>query len=385
MASDSYGMSPSDSSIGDSEPDLTRSKVTTQPLTSLRPKVTNTTLVNPRFVSVVPTPSRLALITTNRPMSGHTSIMADYGDTNGSFKAVFADGYGFRSLIEYLKPLHKTFYFRFSKNGIRLIQHNDSNTVINEITIDAYELTEYWYDNLDDTEMTIALDATKLRDNTKVIGKKDQFLMYRVRGKPDIFLQILRANQSSSGNMVVFLKPLMVNDNKLYRLPQIGKSERYRNCAITATNFARTCNDLAATKRDNFLIKAYPTGFLCIDQTTGYTSGGVYKLGDPKPQTVGDLSSSMSSLGIGSDIYHAPSTPAQLIIKPKNELFQLTIPLEVIKALSKIGALANTGTVKLLATAPTNEIPTPVLGIVSDIGHFGKLRVFVRNPTQPGI
>ncbi len=384
MASESDGISPSDSSIGNVESGSVGLEIISQPLTSLRPRIIDTSQVNSNVVPIISNPSKLALSVSSMSNTVGTPVnnIIKYGNTNGSFKAVFTDGYGFRSLIEYLKPLHKVFYFRFSKTGIRLVQHNDSNTVINEIMLDAYELTEYWYDNPNSTQgaMIVALDAASLRDNTKVIGKKDQFLMYRVKDKPDIFLQILRANQSNT--MVIYLKPLMVNDNKLYRLPKIGKDRGYRNCAISATNFARTCNDLAATKRETFLIKAYPTGFYCIDQTTGYTSGGVYKLGNPRPQNVGNLTSSMSNLGIGSDSYHVPSKPAQLVIKPKNELFQLTVPLDVIKALSKIGALANTGTVKLLATAPTKDDPVPVLGIISDIGHFGTLRVFVRNSTQ---
>ena len=323
--------------------------------------------------------SNLGIINNNELLTNQMNELGinDKYSYSGSFYAHFTDGYGFRALIEYCKLLHKTLCLRISSDGIKIVQPNMTGTIINEISLNAYELTEYRYDNPNPEnksqqlpEKIIVLNTASFREHTKAIGKKDQFIIYQQAGDNSILMQI---NTNNSNYGVTRFNPMMVEYIDEYELPKFN--ERDKNCAVGAQEFSKICNALTNTKNKTFKIQAYPKGFIFVDQMAGKTSVSAYPIGNPEPDHTRPINSAIPNLNI---TYHS-SNPAQLRVKPKNELFELTVTLDTLKALSKIGTLANTGTIKLIAN--NSKELNGLLCIIAHIGHFGKLKVYIRNPT----
>ena len=195
-----------------------------------------------------------------------------------------------------------------------------------------------------------------------------------MKGQSKVLLKIISPGRD---NMIIYLETLMIDKIENIKLPTIGTGNKYKNCSVTGTEFTKTCSELAGTKRPNFLLKAYSTGFYIVDESLGHSTGGLYKFGNPPvPETNTFLSLSFDNLRRSG--YEAPSHRAIIHVKPKNELFHFTISSTIIKALAKIGPMAGTGTIKLLADHHR------VLQIIAPLGHMGTLKVYIRDPAEAG-
>ena len=297
-------------------------------------------------------------------------------DQNASFFASFIDGSSFRYLIEYLRLSSSEGTFVFTKDYITFQKQDEDETILNDVKIKAYELTDYEFSTFN-SEITATINLAELRNKTRTVGKKEQLEIYRRPEEPTNFYIQVRSQEKSSGDNSVFYCMNMKSENVIiFKLPEFTRSKKQPNVTIYQSDFSKLCKALVANK-------CIYTEFIGFDKgiiIKGYGSDGkiimIKEYGKCKSVQNNKSSTTKSVVQTNysdSNTIKPQIAPPKLNVKDLNEIERFKYHITVIKSLSKINGFSNNGTIKFYI-----EHNLPMKAVVN-IGSFGKLTILLRS------
>ena len=300
-------------------------------------------------------------------------------DPNASFVADFTDGYSFRNMIEYLRTTNSNGNFRFRSEVIYYEQDDASHIIVNQIEINNCELSLYEF-NSKASDIVLGVNISDMRAITKTIGKKDSLRIYKLAGDPLLYIQIIGNNSRGTGRQnISVVRPHKVEVVE-YKIPEYKRSERYPNCTISSTDFAKMCTSMSSLKCNYVTVYGLPKGVSFEGLTDGAMFGRIERFGsqDYSPN-IHSMDSSSSPLRLNN--INVPNTPKpRLVIKQTTPLpedqIKIKIKMGLIKALAKLNNLTNHGMIKIYME------PDNPLKIICQIGNYGTLRIYIRSDDE---
>ncbi len=296
-------------------------------------------------------------------------------DSDTSLIVVFYDGYTFRNLIEYIRTINTEGYFEFGKEYIHYMQHNSTNTILNQIEIDTTELIEYEFHSKIN-KFIIGFKIETIRNITRSIGKKDSLRIYKVPRDNRIYFQII-GQSSKMGNQdnIKYITPLQVNHIIQYDVPKYERDERNPNCKVKSSIFTKMCTGMITFKCTSMTVKGYDNGLLFFGNAgPGKLNGSVSRFGQIDDNV--NKFENLSTCNIDFDLIKPPKKCAKLKIHSSNNINVINIPVQIIKSLSKLNNLSYSGFIKFII-----EGDNP-LKLITNIGSYGKLRIYIREALQ---
>ena len=293
-------------------------------------------------------------------------------DENASFFATFIDGSSFRYLIEYLRLVSLEGTLVFTKDHIIYQREDDDKTILNNVKLRTYELTDYEFSS-QNSEITATINLSDLRNKTRTVGKKEQMDIYRHSKEPSNFYIQVRSQEKSSGdNPVFYCMPMRSESVKIYELPEYSRGKNNPNCTIYQSDFSKLCKALVANKCNYVEFIGYEKGIIIKGFSSDNKIIMVKEYGKCKSSASSKTSTAKSiNNTIDNSRYQGPSL--KLNIKDANEIERFKIPITNIKALSKINGFAANSTIKIyIQENCPMKISTP-------IGSYGELTILLRN------
>jgi len=294
-------------------------------------------------------------------------------DNNASFFVTFIDGSSIRYLIEYLRLTTLEGTFVFTKDYITFQKEDQDKTIINDVKIKTYELTDYDFSSFN-SEITATIDLSALRNKTRTVGKKEQMDIYRLAEEPTNFYIQVRSQEKGSGdNPVLYCMPMKSENVTIYELPEYKRSKKDPNVTIYQSDFSKLCKALVSNKCMYAEFIGYEKGLII----KGYSSDGktiimVKEYGKCKTTNKSTTSKSVVQTN-NKDIIKTNVAPPKLNVKNTDEIERFKIHISIIKSLSKLNGFSSNGTIKFYI-----EKETPMKAVVN-IGTFGKLKILLRS------
>jgi len=289
-------------------------------------------------------------------------------DNKASFFATFIDGSSFRYLVEYLRLTALEGTFVFTKDYITYQKEDEDKTIFNDVKLRAYDLTDYEFCS-ENSEITATINLSDLRNKTRTVGKKEQMDIYRRAEEPTNFYIQVRSQEKSSGdNPVFYCMPMKSESVTIYELPEYDRGKNNPNCTIYQSDFSKLCKALVANKCNYVEIIGFEKGIIL----KGYSSDNkiimIKEYGKCKSSQANKTSTAKSINTIKPNIA-AP----KLNVKYVDEIERFKIPIDNIKALSKINGFSASSTIKIYIQ---NGAP---MKLVVPIGIYGILKVLLRS------
>ena len=286
-------------------------------------------------------------------------------DPEASFVAEFSDGYSFRNMFEYLRVTNSHGTFIFKKDEICYMQGDDNNTILNQIEILVHELPDYKFKS-STPEIVIGINIQDIRSITKTIGKKDSVILYKQPNSNDIQIQIVNSSRGT-GRQNYSKVRLQRREIPDYSLPDFQNDEKHPNFTIPSADFSRTCTSISSVKCDKIIIHGYPRG----TQFDAVMHGGVVQ----RYERMGscEMISGIVRDACILDENGNPGKRVKMVVKSDGPVPSVVVRTSTIKALSKLNNLSANGTIKFYME-PDNPIK-----IMSKIGTYGTLRVYIKS------
>ena len=289
-------------------------------------------------------------------------------DDKASFFATFIDGSSFRYLVEYLRLTALEGTFVFTKDSITYQKEDEDRTIFNDVKLRTYELTDYEFCS-ENTEITATINLSDLRNKTRTVGKKEQMDIYRRPEEPTNFYIQVRSQEKSSGdNPVYYCMPMRSESVTIYELPEYDRGKNNPNCTIYQSDFSKLCKALVANKCNYVVVIGFEKGIII----KGYSSDNkiimIKEYGKCKTNQGSKTSTTKSINTIKPEI-----APPRLNIKDSDEIERFKIPIDNIKALSKINGFSASSTIKIYIQS---DAP---MKLVVPIGSYGTLKVLLRS------
>jgi len=258
-----------------------------------------------------------------------------------------SDGYSFRNLIEYLKITNSTGNLVFKQNGIYYQQSNSDGTILNNFYIRAEDLPTYKY--YSESDINVGVSLTNLRLITKPIGRKDSIKMYMKNNDEKGYLY-LHINSVKSGDRenVSFIQPEHV-ENIDYIIEGYTRQVGDPNLSIQSQQFTKIFSTINSLKCVTCSIKVFDNGMMFEGMKSNGTSGHIERYGE------------------------CGQRDGNFTVHDKKIIGEITIGSAVTKALTKLGNLSHNDSIKLYME---EDLP---LKIVTNIGSYGKLTIYIRN------
>ena len=289
-------------------------------------------------------------------------------DNKASFFATFIDGSSFRYLIEYLRLTSLEGTFVFTKDSITYQKEDEDRTIFNDVKLRTYELTDYEFCS-ENSEITATTNLSDLRNKTITVGKKEQMDIYRRPEEPTNFYIQVRSQEKSSGdNPVYYCMPMKSESVTIYELPEYERGKNNPNCTIYQSDFSKLCKALVANKCNYVSVIGFEKGIII----KGYSSDNkiimVKEYGKCKTNQTSKTSETKSINTIKPQV-----APPKLNVKDSDEIERFKIPIDNIKALSKINGFSASSTIKIYIqkSAP--------MKLVVPIGSYGTLKILLRS------
>jgi len=267
-----------------------------------------------------------------------------------SFVANFCEAYSFRNLIEYLKAFHSEIDFVFKKDGIYILRSNAKQDLINEVWINARELTYYEYN--EDEEMFVrGVDTASLKTAVQLIGKKDSARFSMLKNDDSFRLQIMGFNNKDFDGNVNKIKTKAIERQEI-ELNDYKRSLSEQNFVVPLADFAKSCKPMSS--QCNFVyLSQFPRGAKIEKITNGVSGELVNKFGiiDEKVLNSSD-----------------EKTGPKLVIR-QDDIKRIKIRSENIKNLAKTNNMSGSSNMRFYFE---NEI---IIRLNCNIGCYGSLTV----------
>jgi hypothetical protein len=265
------------------------------------------------------------------------------------FSAIFTEGYILRNLIEYLKNTNQSGTFFFSEEKITYRQSEVNKKVVNKVEIRCSDLYSYKFNS--NSEISIGVNLQDIVPFLKQIGKKDAIKIFQKSDEPTFlyFQNITNLNLTNANEQNISLIRLQCFNILEFNEPEYSRDEMYPNIVINNQNFTKIWRTFSSMKCENVSIIGKRDGIMLITISKGQFFGRIEKIGNINEDFI--------------DPKNAENHPDYTVI---------TINNQTVKNLSKIGNLSHAQSFTKLFV----EKGKP-LKIVSNIGTFGKLTVFL--------
>jgi hypothetical protein len=265
-------------------------------------------------------------------------------DPNIIISAAFFDSSGIRGCIEYLKLINSgNCIFSFRRNGIYIQQVDSDNGTdslcLNDIMIRAKDISYIFNPDPSIAEINLSINIGEFRQTIKTVKKKEGMRLIKTRDLPN-YLTVIVGRETQSA-IKISVHP--VGFRRTMALPEYIGREDYPSQTIQISDFTTQCSYFVSSKSPYMLIKIFRYGI----QFEGYSKSQTFSRVAPYGRTSGD----------GDSL----------------DYFVVGIKSEIVKALSKLNALAPSSSIKIYI-----DKDKPIMFDI-DIGHYGKLRIYVRS------
>lgn len=287
------------------------------------------------------------------------------------FMVRFDDGYSFRNLIEYLRKTNVDGNFTFSKKFIRYHQADLKVRILNDITINVCDLTDYIYNVKDEEgneieEMMIKFNINSLKILTSQLQKKDSLLMYmnkKSREDRKLYVQPIKKKSNSANGGMGFLKLVDINisDVVKWRTDNYSNDEEHPTCTVAVDEFANMCQSIGGIKCDYVLIRKQGNSIHFTTSVDGDISGSSYVFGNYDP--------SVATKSRKTKFYILSRDNA-------NDVIFMKTGNDIIKSLQKLKNITPNGNLRL-----TLENGRP-FRIISNVGTYGTLKIYISNVVE---
>lgn len=260
----------------------------------------------------------------------------------------FHDGYAFRQIMEFLKLTVTSVPMYFSENGISILQGNGDRSLVVSITIKGHELLTYYFnselanvpvkkDSTDPEEKAchvVCFNVSKFRDTIKSTARKEGIRIFQYSGDPTVHIQVYGGNKNGEGGTSIETQSY---SHISYDLSGFEQSVLSPNCKSPLSEFCNSCGHFGKVKSTKY------TNFTCYRsgvKVTACSETGVISM-FKKWGECDDESDHPFRTGGGSRLKLMDSSD-----KPKI-VHNVKIPIEIVKALSKLSNLTNNGIIRI--------------------------------------
>jgi hypothetical protein len=280
----------------------------------------------------------------------------------------FHDGYAFRQIMEFLKLTVTAVPMYFSENGITILQGNGDGSLVVSIKIKGHELLTYHFNkdkaNIPITETNpayhlVCFNVSKFRDTIKSTARKEGIRMFQYAGESIVHIQVYGGNKNGEGGTSIETQSYTPNH---YEMSGFEQSIHLPNCKSPLSEFCNSCgqfNKVKSTKYTNFA--CYKKGV----KVTAVSETGVISMF----KKWGDCEDSAATKAPNGQRLHMIEKP----IKGKKNHFDVKIPIEIIKALSKLSNLTNNGIIRIYSETDN------IIRFMVSISYYAELIVYYRS------
>lgn len=272
----------------------------------------------------------------------------------------FHDGYAFRQIMEFLKLTIISVPMHFSENGISILQGNGDGSLVVNIAIKGHELLSYYFNPekannmspLDENMVShlVCFNVSKFRDTIKATARKEGIRIFQYVDDPIVHVQIYGGNKNGEGGTSIETQ----NYSPVhYELSGFEQSIYLPNCKSPLSEFCNSCAQFGKVKSTRY------ANFTCYKKgvkLTACSETGVIsmfkKWGECSPED-----SFMKTT--------ASKNAAEVS-------YNVKIPIETIKALSKLSNLTNNGIIRIYCEDDN------IIRFMVSISYYAELIVYFR-------
>lgn len=272
----------------------------------------------------------------------------------------FHDGYAFRQLMEFLKLTVTSVPMYFSENGISILQGNGDGSLVINISIKGHELLSYYFNkklaNIEPEQddatpyHLVCLNVSKFRDTIKSTARKEGIRIFQYRDDPIVHIQVYGGNKNGEGGTSIESQnyaPLQ------YELSGFEQSIYQPNCKSPLGEFCNACGQFGKVKSTKY------TNFICYKKgvkVTACNESGVISM--------------FKKWGECED--KSLVTNASKGKKSQDEVYDVKVPIDVIKALSKLSNLTNNGIIRIYCETSN------IIRFMVSISYYAELIIYYR-------
>lgn len=317
----------------------------------------------------------------HRTDSDEESVSSDVSDTmqfveapmptNSSdlvFYIDFHDGYAFRQIMEFLKLTVTSIPMYFSENGISILQGNGDGSLVVNINIKGHELLTYYFnkdlaniqpnpDNADAFHL-VCFNVSKFRDTIKSTARKEGIRIFQYAGDSIVHIQVYGGNKNGEGGTSIETQTYTPIH---YEMSGFEQSVNLPNCKSPLSEFCNSCGQFGKVKSTKY------TNFICYDKgvkVTACSETGVISMF----KKWGDCPTDMKM-----PKHHSNKPQLGQVSSRKKEVYNVRIPIEIIKALSKLSNLTNNGIMRTYCE--TNNI----IRFMVSISYYAELTIYYKS------
>lgn len=281
----------------------------------------------------------------------------------------FHDGYAFRQIMEFLKLTVTSVPMYFSENGISILQGNGDGSLVVSINIKGHELLTYHFNKelanipvSKDNEQVyhlVSFNVSKFRDTIKSTARKEGIRIYQYAGDSTVHIQVYGGNKNGEGGTSIETQ----NHTPIhYELSGFNQSIYLPNCKSPLSEFCNSCgqfNKVKSTKYTNFT--CYKKGV----KVTAWSETGIISMF----KKWGECDDTHDSVKVpGGPRINAPESSA----KNNKVQYNVKVPIEVIKALSKLSNLTNNGIIRIYCESDD------IIRFMVSISYYAELVIYYR-------
>jgi hypothetical protein len=281
----------------------------------------------------------------------------------------FHDGYAFRQIMEFLKLTVTSVPMYFSENGISILQGNGDGSLVVSINIKGHELLTYHFnkelisdESVDENGTPyhlVCFNVSKFRDTIKSTARKEGIRIFQYVNDPIVHIQVYGGNKNGEGGTSIETQSYTPIH---YELSGFEQSIYQPNCKSPLSEFCNSCGQFGKVKRTKY------TNFACYKKgvkVTACSETGVISMF----KKWGECEEEDQHVRVpgGPRVLFTEST-----INSKSPCFNVKIPIEVIKALSKLSNLTNNGIIRIYCETDS------IIRFMVSISYYAELVVYYR-------
>jgi hypothetical protein len=302
-----------------------------------------------------------------RVVQSHTSVK---NSSELIFFIDFHDGYAFRQIMEFLKLTVMTVPIYFSEQGINILQGNGDGSLVVNINIKGHELLTYHFNkdlvNIPVSEKNehpyhlICFNVSKFRDTIKSTARKEGIRMYQYAGESIVHIQVYGGNKNGEGGTSI---ETQTHNPIHYELSGFTQSIYQPNCKSPLSEFCNACGQFNKVKSTKY------TNFTCYNKgvkVTAWSETGVISMFKKWGEC--DDNADATFKVPGGPTIRSSDTSNKIKAKSHN----VKIPIEIIKALSKLSNLTNNGIIRIYCETDN------LIRFMVSISYYAELVIYYR-------
>jgi hypothetical protein len=281
----------------------------------------------------------------------------------------FHDGYAFRQIMEFLKLTVTSVPMYFTENGISILQGNGDGSLVVNINIKGHELLTYHFNPAlanhtkeSDPYHVVCFNVSKFRDTIKSTARKEGIRIFQYAKDPIVHIQVYGGNKNGEGGTSIETQNYTPMQ---YDLTGFEQSVFAPNCRSPLSEFCNSCGQFGKVKSTKY------TNFACYSKgvkVTACSETGVIsmfkKWGECEDKS--DVFNRHKPTGIGALI----KPQHQEDSKSKSKALNVKIPIDIVKALSKLSNLTNNGIIRIYCETEG------IIRFMVSVSYYAELTIF---------